>query len=110
MKPKPFASLNHFTVPVVRAIVVLLSVVVKSEYRNNAVRADPQLLVIALTMGTFSKTDPIFGDVAKKKGPCDCEGPKSTPERVPRNGAMSLAQSKADVPIWQWNLASKREK
>src|SRR6478735_6696989 len=26
MKPKPFASLNHFTVPVVRAMIVLLKV------------------------------------------------------------------------------------
>jgi hypothetical protein len=47
----------------------------RREYRNNAVRTDPQLLVIALTMGTFSATDPVTGDVAKKKGPASCEGP-----------------------------------
>lgn len=33
-------------------------------------------------MGTLSATDPVTGDVAKKKDPAIAKAPKSTPERV----------------------------
>src|SRR5690242_18178148 len=83
MKPKPFASLNHFTVPVVRAMLgTPQNVVVSSEYRNKAVRTDPQLLVITLTMGTPRGPTATPGDGTSKKRPCVSEASIYTSETV----------------------------
>src|SRR5215211_3419544 len=46
MKPKPLASLNHFTVPVVRISILLECVFCVVGVAERAVQTDPQLLVI----------------------------------------------------------------
>src|SRR5690349_7719195 len=53
MKPKPLASLNHLTVPVVR-IVLLLGVVVKSEFGHAAPTDYAIRVMFALTRGRCS--------------------------------------------------------
>ncbi|MGH7618514.1 MAG: hypothetical protein ACREPM_14945 [Gemmatimonadaceae bacterium] len=53
-------------------------------------RTDPQLLVIALTMGTFLPATVAGRDVAMKKGPARAKAPKSTPERIRENMHASL--------------------
>src|SRR3954463_5474229 len=64
MKPKPLASLNHFTVPVVRMFLPLDDVVLCSEC-GNAVLTDTTLFVNdALTMGSTAAVD---GQITNEK-------------------------------------------
>src|SRR5258707_15322360 len=56
MKPKPLASLNHFTVPVVRISILLERCNCVVGVAERAVQTDPQLLVMTLTPGTFLTT------------------------------------------------------
>src|SRR5215213_6727936 len=75
MKPKPFASLNHFTVPVVRISENSWCCCVVG-VAEHAVRTDPQLLVITLTTGALSMLlsahRRLYG---LKKRPCDLRRP-----------------------------------
>src|SRR5438477_12795210 len=77
MKPKPLASLNHFTVPVVRISILLENCNCVVGVAERAVQTDPQLLVMTLTPGTFLTT--IGGRQRRdtKKEARECEGPYS---------------------------------
>src|SRR4051812_17452239 len=69
MKPKPLASLNHFTVPVVRMFLPLDDVVLCSEC-GNAVLTDTTLFVNdALTMRSTTAVD---GQIINEKRTLAC--------------------------------------
>src|SRR5215475_7218507 len=103
MKPKPLASLNHFTVPVVRAMIVLLMMLLCRRSTGTCRAHRPTVTRDRPHDGTVHRTTDLGRhDAALKKEPC--EAPRSTLERIRAVLHASLDEANGEPSVWQWNI------
>src|SRR5690348_14439740 len=96
MNPKPFASLNHFTVPVVRILETPKRCSLSSEYRNAVL--DRQTIFVKLP-SRWGRPEAGHNDNRiRKGGPRDNAGPPSSSDQFVRyrnNGSARASHTQA---------------